>query len=85
MFMPFQILGLWVRGLLSLVFLGAGITLLSLWFANRNYSVIEPVPNVQRGDGRDEKQSGASDEQSTRVRTVTWEFGWNKELAALSF
>lgn len=83
MFMPFQIIGLWIRGLLSLILLGAGITLVSLWFANREQTIVEPVPHMQRENGLEEKVAVVEDGQRAHIRTVAWEFGLNKETAYL--
>ena len=48
--MPFQILGLWLRGLLSLAIIGLGITLLREWNEHRRVDVV--VPGVADREGR---------------------------------
>ncbi|MBY0232676.1 MAG: alpha/beta hydrolase [Gemmataceae bacterium] len=40
--MPFQILGMWLRGLLSLALIGGGIWLLVLWNGERTGPLIDP-------------------------------------------
>jgi hypothetical protein len=42
MFMPFQVLGIWVRGLLSLALLALGIGLLRQWYLDRTW--VETIP-----------------------------------------
>ena len=69
MFMSFQVLGLWFRSLLSIVFLAGGIALLSLWYANREHIIREPFP----ADGR----------QTEQTSVVSWQFGFNRETAFL--
>ena len=87
MFMPFQVLGLWMRGLFSVILLGAGITLLALWYANREKTIVEPVADASslmdaHGEGEPTTPTPLPDE--TRLRTVRWHLGLNKETAYLA-
>ncbi len=79
MFMPFQILGMWFRGLLSLALIGVGAFLLREWYLNRSVDVVETVPVATTPDApRDDAET-----RETRVRTVEWQFGMNRETAYL--
>ncbi len=73
LFMPFNVLGLWLRGLLSLLLLGGGIYLLAEWYNHRE--IREPVVVVHR------TTQAAGTEEYDRV--VPWQFGFNRETAFL--
>ena len=47
--MPFHVLGIWLRGLLSLALLGCGIYLLAQWNTHRQVHVVEPP--VEEAEG----------------------------------
>ena len=79
MFMPFQVLGLWFRSLLSIAFLAGGITLLSLWYANREHVILEPVP----ADARVVDDQAPDYVRREQTRVVRWQFGFNRETAFL--
>ena len=86
MFMPFQVLGMWIRGLLALVFVGLGIFLLVLWYGNRERTIIEPVaeaPSTELRTGPQRVEPAPDDVEETHVRTIYWQFGLNKETAYL--
>ncbi|HVJ82353.1 MAG TPA: alpha/beta fold hydrolase [Planctomycetia bacterium] len=44
MLMPFQILGIWLRAILAVIFLGAGIYFLKQWYDHRRHAVIVERP-----------------------------------------
>ena len=76
-FMPFQILGIWLRGLFTLVLLGAGAYLLVHWYQHRQIVVVDPPVRVEPGRSDDETR------EEPRSHVVVWEFGWNRETAFL--
>ena len=43
LFMPFQVLGIWMRGLLALALLAVGTTLLACWYNHRETVVRVPA------------------------------------------
>jgi pimeloyl-ACP methyl ester carboxylesterase len=83
MLMPFQILGIWLRAILSIALLvGAGY-LLKQWYDHREI-VIErrPIVVAETATKRsDTPQPG----ETTAIETtsVPWSFGWNRETAWL--
>lgn len=87
--MPFQVLGVWLRGLLALALLAAGITLLGLWYGHRTALVpvpAEQAPEAVRDAGRPEPDRPAdrpAAEAAPTVRRVDWQFGFNRETAYL--
>ncbi len=78
--MPFQVLGIWLRGLLALALLGLGIFLLERWYTHRHVEVIEPVPGAAT---RDPAGQPAPGREAARVRRIDWQFGFNRETAYL--
>ncbi|HWG44996.1 MAG TPA: alpha/beta hydrolase, partial [Gemmataceae bacterium] len=78
LFMPFQILGFWLRSLLALLILGSGIYLLVEWYNHRQ--ITEPAAQVQT-ESQPDAGARSSDEQSVRI--VPWRFGLNRETAFL--
>jgi pimeloyl-ACP methyl ester carboxylesterase len=86
--MPFQILGIWLRGLLAVVLLGLGIYLLRDWYNHRRLYVEEPRTGVQ-SDGpdrratRDAGRVAPRDEDARVLRVVPWHFGFNRGTAEL--
>src|SRR5690348_7031865 len=83
-FMPFQVLGIWLRGLFSLILLGGAIYLLSEWYNHRQIYVVETVPRVRtepQPDAGERPDRPAENEQAVRV--VLWQFGLNRETAFL--
>jgi pimeloyl-ACP methyl ester carboxylesterase len=80
MFMPFQILGIWLRGLLTPLLIGVGIYLLKQWYDNRETVVRETVEVTRPGEPPP-PEGGTVREERTRV--VRWEFGLNRETAYL--
>ena len=58
--MPFQILGIWFRGLLSIALLGAGIYLLRQWYEEGRPRVVErPVVAADVRDDAARDRAGA--------------------------
>ncbi len=91
MFLPFQVLGAWLRGLLSLLLLGLGISLLGLWYTYRDAGqservvVTTPEPEPTRPGTREEtSRVGEPAPVAERVtRHDTGQFGFNRETAYL--
>jgi hypothetical protein len=93
MFMPFQVLGMWIRALVSLAIIAIGITLFALWYRNREHTVIERVaevppapeirsdPDVTQSAELPVKRTQVA--ERTQVRVVHWQFGLNRETAYL--
>ncbi len=83
-FMPFQVLGIWLRGLFSLLILGGAIYLLTQWYNHRQIYVLETNPHVPaetQPDIGDRPARPGEVEQTYRV--VPWQFGLNRETAFL--
>ena len=89
-FMPFQILGLWFRGLLSVAILVGGIYLLRRWYDESHVvevgsgapAAVEPG----RGDvdrGADRPAPGA-DRTAAGARVFRFDPGWNRPTAYLA-
>lgn len=87
MFMPFQVLGMFLRGLLALALLGFGILLFAQWYGPREHIIVERVPDVRLIPRDAEERQAAEPEAApvatTRVRVIRWEFGLNRETAYL--
>ena len=88
LFMPFHILGIWFRGLLSVAILAGGIYLLSRWYDDSRATEViqEPVAMV-RGDAvpRADVRPVATEITAPTRRIFGFDPGWNKptlELAA---
>lgn len=81
MLLPFQILGLWFRGLLAVAILAGGAYLLKRWYDHRDLVVHRQVDNepVRAPDPFAEPP----DTKVEVVETVPWRFGMNKETAWL--
>lgn len=83
--MPFNILGIWFRGLLAVAVLVGGLALLRKWYHDAH--VMEPVqvgadggrPGVG-GDDRGRAEGGAAPAR----RVFHWNLGWNRETAELA-
>jgi pimeloyl-ACP methyl ester carboxylesterase len=87
-FMPFQIVGVWLRGLLAIAVLAAGIFLLRDWWQHRYTYVIEPAEReivVIEADAvaPADRERPVSARQVEYVRRVDWQFGFNRETLAL--
>ena len=81
--MPFQVLALWLRALLSMALLGGAITLLTLWYVNRERPIVERRNAEGTWVAVDERPADAPDNADRRTRWVSWEFGLNRETAFL--
>jgi pimeloyl-ACP methyl ester carboxylesterase len=79
MFMPFQVLGMFLRGLLSLAILVGGVALLGQWYKHREHVVVEPVSNVVPSAS----ELVPNERTRTRTRDVRWRWGVNRETALL--
>ena len=76
--MPFQILGIWLRGLLALAIIGAGIYLLKEWNEHRRVAVVvaeAPPP------GAADRPADGRGREVRRIETVP--FGLNRPTAEL--
>src|SRR4051812_12773281 len=84
-FMPFQILGIWFRGLLSIAILAGGIYLLKRWYDESH--VVEPAPTVPAAEAT-ARDGDARDRDATAVvprrRVFRFEPGLNRETAYLA-
>lgn len=80
-FMPFQVLGTWLRGLLALVLIAGGAWLLTWWNRHREVMVTDEVPVASQRQADPGGTDGPPTAQQTHV--VHWEFGLNRETAAL--
>jgi len=78
--MPFQILGIWLRGLLSLAIIGAGVYLLREWNEHRHVAVAVAVAEPARDGGANAPAAGQAREPG---RIVTVPFGFNRPTAEL--
>src|SRR5690348_13941042 len=89
-FMPFHILGIWFRGLLSIAILAGGIYLLSQWYQESHR--VEPAPasvttaRAPAGDirtGEERRPVPVSTTLSDR-RIFRFEPGWNTPTLELA-
>ncbi len=86
MFTPASILGMCFRLLFSVLLIAGGATLLALWYNHREQEVIErvEVPITREVPAKDATgEPRPRTETVDRVRTVVWEFGFNRETAFL--
>ena len=86
MFMPFQVLGIWVRGLLSVVVLALGIGLLRQWYLERTW--VEQVPADRAGGANSSpanpgRRPTEAAGRGVEPRVHTWHFGLNRQTAYL--
>jgi len=83
-FLPFNILGMWFRGLLSIAILAGGIELLRRWYDDSN--VIERVSRPVAGAVDDVRggRGGAVERVVTVRRVFRFEPGWNRPTAELA-
>lgn len=94
-FLPFSILGMWLRGLLALAVLAGGLALLGAWYHDAHAwepvraAAPEPAPEVRDrpGDGAgptDRVEPAAA--APVVVRRRVWDFrpGWNRPTAELA-
>lgn len=81
MFMPFNVLGIWLRGLFSVAILGFGIYLLTQWYRHRETVVFDrsEVSKVEATEDRDPQAEAIQGRWTKRQ----WQFGLNRETAFL--
>jgi pimeloyl-ACP methyl ester carboxylesterase len=88
LFMPFNILGIWFRGLVSIAILAGGIYLLSRWYNDSHATEVveEPVVTAPSdADRRVEVRAFANEITVPSRRIFRFDPGWNRptlELAA---
>ena len=91
-FMPFQILGIWFRGLLSIAILAGGIYLLKRWY-DESQVVEFTTPVVEAPRPVDESPEAARARQDrvdlalrdgTAHRVFRYDPGWNRQTALLA-
>jgi pimeloyl-ACP methyl ester carboxylesterase len=90
-FMPFQILGMWFRGLLSIAILAGGIYLLSRWYDESHVVEYAPVstqtvePRRADVDSDPNRRTTSTEEVVVPVRRVfRFEPGWNRATGFLA-
>lgn len=77
-FMPFQILGMWLRGLLALALLAASAALLYGWYTHRHLYVTERHPTSAEPAEQPNRTA-----ERVETRRIDWQFGLNRETAYL--
>ncbi|WP_165249411.1 alpha/beta fold hydrolase [Paludisphaera soli] len=84
-FMPFQILGLWLRGLLALALLGGGLYLLKYWYDHREIEVRTTVAaDADPARDRDRDRDGKAEAEPPVVVRREWRpLGADRVTAAL--
>ena len=94
-FMPFNILGIWFRGLLSIAILAGGIYLLKRWY-DESYVVEAPAPAVANeapnrvappGDPRSKEEQARMESKlkaASGPRVFRFEPGWNEPTGLLA-
>jgi pimeloyl-ACP methyl ester carboxylesterase len=85
LFMPFQVLGIWLRDLLTLSLLGLGIFLLTRWYDHREIIISEPIPAGEISPNENLRTDGMKQLSGEEYRThiVQWQFGLNWETIFL--
>jgi pimeloyl-ACP methyl ester carboxylesterase len=83
-FMPFNILGLWFRGLLAVVILGGGIYLLYRWYDDSH--VIERITAPVAADEAPAGDAEPGDDRrsASARRVFRFDPGWNQPTAELA-
>src|SRR4051812_4098249 len=87
--MPFNILGIWLRGLMAIAILAGGLFLLDRWYEDSH--VVEPVRTVAppREAQRDDRARApdATPAETAAVpgrRVFRFDPGWNRQTAFLA-
>ena len=83
MLLPFQILGIWFRALLSVAILVGGIWLLKRWYDHREIVVSRRPSEIIQEKPIDSLDGERVDIRAEVTETIEWQFGWNKETAWL--
>lgn len=78
LFMPFQILGAWLRALFALALIGGAATLLTLWYNHRTVEVVEVEREAPPPD-----RPGDPPVEREVVRHEPWQLGLNRATAFL--
>jgi pimeloyl-ACP methyl ester carboxylesterase len=83
-FMPFQVLGIWLRAFLALLVLSASAALLYAWNAHRRITVAEvrPAPSIPAAEHEPAPDPARAREEMV-LRQVDWQFGLNRATAFL--
>ena len=79
-FLPFQILGIWFRGLLGLALLGLGIYCLKQWYDEPNSVVVQAPVAPAGGVDEDGPRPGVEE----RVRVSRWHLALDRSTAYLA-
>src|SRR4051812_15900038 len=89
-FMPFNILGMWFRGLLSIAILAGGIYLLYRWYDDSHVVERTPFPVASEGVRADDLPPGEERRPASATVTVSgrrvfrFDPGWNMPTLELS-
>jgi pimeloyl-ACP methyl ester carboxylesterase len=85
--LPFQVLGVWLRGLFALALIAVGVWLLRDWYSHRETVVRVPASERTRDDAERRPEPGAEPpappDRGTDYRVEPWRFGWNRATASL--
>jgi pimeloyl-ACP methyl ester carboxylesterase len=88
--MPFQILGVWFRAIVSIALIAGGIYLLKQWYDHREVVVDRPAvvevnrdPELVNRDVPPQHERRVVGQTEDGRAIVAWEFGWNRETAYL--
>lgn len=84
-FMPFNILGIWFRGLLAVAILAGGVYLLRRWYEDSHVVVLEPAAGrvEDRPADREVKREGEAVQRHAKW-VFRWDPGWNRETGELA-
>jgi pimeloyl-ACP methyl ester carboxylesterase len=84
-FMPFNILGIWFRGLLSVAIISAGIYLLKCWYDESNVVIpVRPVPTTAAPTENGEASARLAPATVPAKRVFSFQPGLNRETAYLA-
>ena len=92
-FMPFNILGIWLRGLLSIAILAGGLYFLKQWYDDSHVVESVQVAPLAGGPLREEAAPDRDRDQDSAPaqgivvparRTFRFDLGWNQETALLA-
>jgi pimeloyl-ACP methyl ester carboxylesterase len=87
MFMPFHILGIWSRGLLSIAILAGGIYLLSRWYDDSHIIAVTEQPVLvvpSDADRRADDRPVATEVAVPTRRVFRFDPGWNRPTLELA-
>ena len=83
-FMPFNILGIWFRGLLSIAILAGGIYLLKSWYDESHHLEVVIPAGESPGSDRWKDRVLEAVKDGTGRRVFRYEPGWNRGTAMLA-